>query len=192
MRPGVGIRDHAATSDLFPAGLHHHVGRAAPEVSGHLPVQPGPYTAVVEGVDGCLDFYRAIGQKRDSLPYEIDGVVYKVDSFDEQALLGYVSRAPRWAVAHKFPAQEELTVVEDIEFQVGRTGAVTPVARLKPVSVAGVARRTTRRTIRRSTVYASTLPRGCTTVVVNGTSLHQCGTTYYQTQGSQYVVVFVD
>jgi hypothetical protein len=75
-------------------------------------------------------------------------------------------------------------VIKNVEARFGRPAT--------PVSVAGVARRTTRRTIRRSTVYASTLPRGCTTVVVNGTSLHQCGTTYYQTQGSQYVVVFVD
>jgi DNA ligase (NAD+) len=92
----------------------------------------------LDGIDECLDYYANILGRRDSLPYEIDGVVYKVDSFEAQSRLGFVSRAPRWAVAHKFPAQEELTVVEDIEFQVGRTGAVTPVARLKPVTVAGV------------------------------------------------------
>ena len=90
------------------------------------------------GIDACHEYYANILARREQLPYEIDGVVYKVDSFDEQSLLGFISRAPRWAVAHKFPAQEELTVVEDIEFQVGRTGAVTPVARLRPVSVAGV------------------------------------------------------
>ncbi len=97
-----------------------------------------PERAVVEGIDGCLEYYAAIGRKRDSLAYEIDGVVYKVDSLADQRELGFVSRAPRWAIAHKFPAQEELTVVSGIEFQVGRTGALTPVARLEPVFVGGV------------------------------------------------------
>ena len=97
-----------------------------------------PERRVVQGVEGCLDYYRNIGNGRDDLSYEIDGVVYKVDSLDMQNELGFVSRAPRWAIAHKFPAQEELTVVEDVEFQVGRTGAVTPVARLNPVFVGGV------------------------------------------------------
>ena len=97
-----------------------------------------PERRVVTGADGCLEFYKNIGARRDALSYEIDGVVYKVDSLDMQAELGFVSRAPRWAVAHKFPAQEELTEVEAVEFQVGRTGAVTPVARLKPVFVGGV------------------------------------------------------
>ncbi len=97
-----------------------------------------PEVAVVDGAAGCLEYYRSIGERRDSLPYEIDGVVYKVDSYALQQQLGQVSRAPRWALAHKFPAQEELTVVEAVDFQVGRTGAVTPVARLKPVAVAGV------------------------------------------------------
>ncbi len=97
-----------------------------------------PERRVVEGVEGCLEFYRAMGARRDLLAYDIDGVVYKVDRLDYQAQLGFVSRAPRWAIAHKFPAQEELTVIRDIEFQVGRTGAVTPVARLEPVFVGGV------------------------------------------------------
>ena len=97
-----------------------------------------PERRVVKGVEGCLAFYRDIGAKRDSLPYEIDGVVYKVDDLQQQRELGFVSRAPRWAIAHKFPAQEELTTVEAVEFQVGRTGALTPVARLAPVFVGGV------------------------------------------------------
>ncbi len=97
-----------------------------------------PERRVVDGVNGCLEYYASIGARRDQLSYEIDGVVYKVDSLELQRKLGFVSRAPRWAIAHKFPAQEELTEVEDVEFQVGRTGAVTPVARLKPVFVGGV------------------------------------------------------
>ncbi|HJE63448.1 MAG TPA: NAD-dependent DNA ligase LigA, partial [Alcaligenes faecalis] len=93
---------------------------------------------VVKGVQGLLDFYGETQQRRPGLPFEIDGVVYKVNSLAAQRVLGYVARAPRFAVAHKFPAQEEMTRVESIEFQVGRTGVVTPVARLKPVFVGGV------------------------------------------------------
>ncbi|WP_210014526.1 NAD-dependent DNA ligase LigA [Pseudomonas palmensis] len=90
------------------------------------------------GIKECLDYYRDIGERRNALPYEIDGVVFKVNSLASQRELGFRAREPRWAIAHKFPAMEELTEVLDVEFQVGRTGAVTPVARLKPVKVAGV------------------------------------------------------
>lgn len=93
---------------------------------------------VVEGAEGLLRYYREIGQKRDSLPFDIDGVVYKLDDVAGQREMGFVSRAPRWALAHKYPAQEQATTVEDIEIQIGRTGAATPVARLAPVQVAGV------------------------------------------------------
>jgi DNA ligase (NAD+) len=94
--------------------------------------------AVVSGAAGLLTFYASIGAKRAQLPYEIDGVIYKVNHVDQQRTLGFVSRAPRFALAHKFPAEEATTVVQDIVVQVGRTGAVTPVARLAPVSVGGV------------------------------------------------------
>jgi DNA ligase (NAD+) len=90
------------------------------------------------GVAECLAYYRDIGARRNDLPYEIDGVVFKVNSLASQRELGFRAREPRWAIAYKFPAMEELTEVLDVEFQVGRTGAVTPVARLKPVKVAGV------------------------------------------------------
>ncbi|CAM3981224.1 NAD-dependent DNA ligase LigA [Ectopseudomonas alcaliphila] len=93
---------------------------------------------LAKGVEACLDYYHDIGQRRMSLAYDIDGVVFKVNNIEDQQQLGFRARTPHWAIAHKFPAQEELTELLDVEFQVGRTGAVTPVARLNPVKVAGV------------------------------------------------------
>ncbi|HEY2395736.1 MAG TPA: NAD-dependent DNA ligase LigA [Paraburkholderia sp.] len=90
------------------------------------------------GASGCLDYYRRIGAKRDKLPFDIDGVVYKLNDLSAQAELGFVGRTPRWAIAHKFPAQEQTTTVEDIIINIGRTGAATPAAKLKPVFVGGV------------------------------------------------------
>ncbi|GAB3752121.1 NAD-dependent DNA ligase LigA [Lysobacter olei] len=93
---------------------------------------------VVTGAEGLLRYYRAMGERRDGLPFDIDGVVYKLDDYEGQRELGFVSRAPRWAIAHKFPAQEQQTRLIGIDIQIGRTGAATPVARLEPVQVAGV------------------------------------------------------
>ena len=101
-----------------------------------FPVSPEVSTA--QGFEGLIAYFTRIGAKRDALPYDIDGVVYKLDDYQGQRMMGFVARAPRWALAHKFPAQEQVTTVEAIEIQIGRTGAATPVARLVPVPVAGV------------------------------------------------------
>jgi len=97
-----------------------------------------PEVDCARGVDGLLGYFRRIGECRNTLPYDIDGVVYKLDRYDQQRAMGFVSRAPRWALAHKFPAQEEMTTVESIEVNVGRTGAVTPWVQMAPVQVGGV------------------------------------------------------
>lgn len=125
---GIGVLEGEPMPDTHNALLdwYHEMG---------LPVNS--QRAVVQGADGLLGFFRKVGEKRDALPYDIDGVVYKVNRRDEQDALGFVSRAPRFALAHKFPAQEALTRLVAIDVQVGRTGAITPVARLEPVFVGG-------------------------------------------------------
>ena len=101
-----------------------------------LPVNP--LNKKVLNIDGCLKYYADILKNREEIPFDIDGVVYKINNFGYQSKLGEVSRSPRWAIAHKFPAEEATTSIESIDFQVGRTGILTPVARLKPVKVGGV------------------------------------------------------
>ena len=126
---GIGVVDGTS----LPAS---HFARLQYLKSLGLPVSDE--IACVTGVAECAGYHDAILARRDALPFEIDGVVFKVDNLALQERLGFVSRAPRWAVAHKFPAQEEITELKEVEFQVGRTGAITPVARLEPVFVGGV------------------------------------------------------
>ena len=97
-----------------------------------------PYIECLSGIEACISYYQSILANRDNLAFEIDGVVFKLDDVEQQTMAGFVSRAPRWAIAYKFPAQEVMTKLLDVDFQVGRTGALTPVARLEPVSVGGV------------------------------------------------------
>ena len=104
----------------------------------HCGFKTNPLTKMCRSVEALLAFHREIEERRAALDYDIDGVVYKVDRLDWQFRLGFVSRSPRWAIAHKFPAEQATTVVKDIEIQVGRTGALTPVAKLEPVTVGGV------------------------------------------------------
>jgi DNA ligase (NAD+) len=129
---------------FFPWGLGQTSKPVAPRYSEavkHLKAwgfRTTEFFRVAQGADECLGFYREMLGKRDDLPFEIDGVVYKLDDLAARERLGYTARAPRWAIAHKLPAQEETTVVEDILASVGRTGVITPVAVLKPVAVSGV------------------------------------------------------
>jgi DNA ligase (NAD+) len=123
-------------ASMLPDGLDRH--SAIMDWLAQLRFPVSGERTVAAGLAGLLDYYRSVGARRGSLPYEIDGVVYKVDELRKQEQLGFVSRAPRFAIAHKYPPEEEMTEVLGIEIQVGRTGALTPVARLRPVFVGGV------------------------------------------------------
>jgi DNA ligase (NAD+) len=131
--------------EVFFYGIGYHEAGALPQRHGEIlatmqawGLRSSPEARVVRGVEGLLAYHDAMLAQRPHLGYQIDGVVYKIDSIEQQGRLGFVARAPRWAIAHKFPAEEEMTVVREIEWQVGRTGALTPVARLEPVFVGGV------------------------------------------------------
>ena len=156
---GHAITSHAEAMDYL-AGLHFPVS---------------DLRAVKLGVQGLRDYYREIGAKRPNLPFDIDGVVYKVNNFAKQNELGFVSRAPRWAIAHKYPAQEAQTIIEDITVQVGRTGAITPVARLKAVFVGGVT--VTNATLHNEDELKRKDIRIGDTVIVRSRTLHSCENT---------------
>lgn len=126
---GIGVVEHAELAQSHYQRLQQLKAWGLP-LSNEITLKTG--------AQGCLEAYKQLLEKRTRLPYEIDGVVYKIDDIALQEKLGFVARAPRWATAHKFPAQEEQTQLLDVEFQVGRTGAITPVAILKPVFVGGV------------------------------------------------------
>ena len=127
-----GVGEVTPQADGGPA-FETHYGLLQALKAWGLPV--AGQTEQVAGSEGLADFHLRIGAERDRLPYDIDGVVYKVDALELQRQLGFVSREPRWAVAHKYPAQEQTTTVLGIDIQVGRTGKLTPVARLQPVFV---------------------------------------------------------
>ena len=126
----------ASIQALSQLGIHAHHQALEQLRAWGLPVSS--HTSCVQGAAGLIAFHQRIAAERDNLPFDIDGVVYKVNSLQQQAQLGFVTREPRWAVAHKYPAQEQLTTVLDIDVQVGRTGKLTPVAKLAPVFVGGV------------------------------------------------------
>ncbi len=130
----LGVYSVALRDDKSPFNHHSENLKALSEWGFRVSAE----LRTVDGAEGCLEYYEYLLGKRDQLPYDIDGIVFKIDDINLQRKLGFVSRAPRWAIAHKFPAQEEITVLRDVEFQVGRTGAITPVARLEPVFVGGV------------------------------------------------------
>lgn len=131
--------------DIYCYGVGFHEGATLPNSHfeqlqwlSEMGFRISPENQLVKGMSACLEYYYNMLKRRDSLPYEIDGVVYKIDNIAQQQRLGFVARAPRFACAHKYPAHEEMTEILAVDFQVGRTGVLTPVARLKPVQISGV------------------------------------------------------